>query len=95
MSCASEESNVQIPNNVLPIVKMESFLYDLHALEAKLQISGIRQDTLSELFVVLEQELLKKHKLDTIMVNRSFRFYAKNIDLMDTMYTHLIKKAEK
>ena len=95
LSCESEETKVQIPTNVLPISKMETYLYDLHTLEAKLQISGIRQDTLSELFPVLEKELMKKHKLDTGLVKRSFRFYAKNIALMDSMYTHLLKQAEK
>lgn len=94
-ACNSEESKVQIPKNVLPIAKMERYLYDLHELEAKLQTSGIRQDTLSQLFPVLEKDLMKKHKTDTGMVKRSFRFYAKNIAMMDTIYTHLLKKAEK
>ena len=95
MSCESEEKKVVIPNNVLPIPKMEAYIGDLHELESKLQLSGIRQDTSSELFLVLEKELMKKHKIDTGMVKRSFRFYATNIELMDTMYTHLLQKAEK
>ncbi len=95
ISCESEEKKVVIPNNVLPILKMEAYVGDLHELESKLQLSGIRQDTLSELFLVLEKDLMKKHKIDTGMVKRSFRFYAKNIELMDTMYTHLQQKAEK
>jgi len=93
-SCNSDQEKLKIPSNVLPMKKMEAYLYDLHLLEAKLQQGGLRQDTASQLFPRLEKEILKKHRIDSIQVDRSLKFYTAHIDKLDSIYTHLAKRTE-
>ena len=92
--CKEEATKVEIPKNVVPIKKMEAFLFDLHKTEAELTQSGIRQDSAVLIFPGLQKNLLIKHKIDSLKLERSLKFYAQRVDLLDSIYTHLLIKAE-
>jgi len=94
-SCESKQEHAKIPVGVLSSQKIENYLYDLHLLEAKLQQSGIRQDTSTKLFLEMEKDLLKLHKIDSASLKKSLKFYSLNVELMDTIYSHLLKRGQK
>lgn len=79
---------------MVPMRKMEKFLYELHRLEAELLISGVRQDTLVAVFEKREKDLYARHHLDSAKVNRSLRYYTTHIELLDSMYKHLQQRVQ-
>ncbi len=93
--CSRTENNEKIPAGTLTPAKMQEFLYDIHSAEAKVMVSGIRQDSASALFHHMELQIMKKHKLDTSLVNRSLDFYNRHPELLDSVYAGLLKRTQK
>jgi len=88
-TCCTEEKKNQTPESLVPPDRMVAFLRDIHKTEASLLLSGIRQDSAATLYKVLEKEIYSKHKLDSTKVRRSLKYYAENIEMLDSLYIML------
>jgi hypothetical protein len=94
-SCDEEKKTPPPPKGVMSQAQLVAFLQDIHKLESSLLMSGIRQDSASELYKEMEKEIYLKHKLDTGKVNRTLRYYTQNLELLDSLYKVLGREPEK
>ena len=86
-ACQSEKSEAELPPaGLVPRDSLRAFLLDLHELEAALNQSGIRQDSATALFSVMENDLYRRHALDSGRVGLSLRYYCRNPEKLDSLY---------
>jgi hypothetical protein len=94
-ACQEKEPQKKIPKNLIAPAKMEAFLYEIHEAEAKVLLSGIRQDSAAALYDFMEKKIIKKHKLDSGKINQSIQYYNQHPEKLDSMYAALLKRTEK
>lgn len=91
--CSEPKSN-SIPKGVLPQAKMEELLFSIHEQEARLLMSGIRQDTAYLLFDTLQKQILKRLQVDSTALRISLNYYSQHVELLDSIYKKMEKKAQ-
>jgi hypothetical protein len=93
-ACSGPQESGKIPDHILPMDSVAIILRDIHELESSLMLSSIRQDSAQNLYRILEEDLFKKHRLDSGRFNKSLRFYAENPVLLDSLYRRVLKKTD-
>ena len=85
--CQPEQSETEPPPpGLVPRDSLRAFLLSLHELEAALNQSGIRQDSATALFSVMETNLYRRFGLDSGRVGLSLRYYCRNPEKLDSLY---------
>ena len=88
-SCAEEKT--KIPDGILSIEKMRIILADLHFLEISVEDSyKNKKDQKLAYFNHYELELMKKHNITKSEFDSSYVYYARNIELMDEIYSQIV-----
>ena len=90
IACGKRDRLENTPAGILPMDSMALFLRDIHDLESALLVSGIRQDSLQNLYRELEPGIFQKHHSDTAKVNRSLRYYTSDPELLDSLYHRVL-----
>ncbi|HRH33542.1 MAG TPA: DUF4296 domain-containing protein [Catalimonadaceae bacterium] len=90
----SEEKKNELPKGVLPPEKMEEMLFSLHYQEAKLLMSGIRQDTAYLLFDTLQKQIMNRLNVDSTSLRLSLNYYSQNVELLDSLYKRMETTAQ-
>jgi hypothetical protein len=81
----------QVPADVLSQDKMRQVLTDIHLAEAEIaQSAYYNYDTSIAVYQRMEKAIFKKYKIDTVLYNRSYKFYAQNPELLDEVYVAMI-----
>ena len=91
MACRQEGKEQNIPPGLMQPKQLEAFLSDIHQAEAKVMVSGIRQDSGSALFHHLEKKIRKKHGLDSAGISKNLDFYNQHPELLDSVYAGLLR----
>lgn len=74
---------------------MEELLFSIHEQEARLLMSGIRQDTAYLLFDTLQKQLMKRLKIDSTALRISLNYYSQHVELLDSIYKRMEIKAQE
>jgi hypothetical protein len=94
VSCG--ESELKIPEGIIPRDSMIMLMSDIHLAEARLLIGGGGVDMKNKYL----QNVLYRHGTDTARFNRSFNFYSDHPEYFTKMYDEVIveisrRQAEK
>ncbi|MDX2303182.1 MAG: DUF4296 domain-containing protein [Microscillaceae bacterium] len=85
VACAHLEED---SSGIYPKEKMIQVLTDIHLAEGRIEASGYRNiDSARADYKKQEEQIFKKHKLDTAKYRRSFVFYSENIASLSEIYT--------
>ena len=81
------KGETEIPEDVLPKETMVRLLIDIHMLEERLDyINSIPPDSARKLYRAYEYEIFKKYDIDTAAYQRSYKFYAYEMNHMNDIY---------
>ena len=92
-SCSQEDT---APQGTLAPDKMALILTDIHVAESritKLQLKSMDSSIL--VFDKLKSEIWKKHKVDTLLYNKSYSYYISRPKQMKQIYEKVNKNLEK
>jgi len=84
VSCG--ESELKVPDEVIPRDSMIMLMADIHLAEARLLLGGGGGEMKNKYL----QNVLYKHGTDTARFNRSFNFYSAHPDYFTKMYDEVI-----
>ena len=90
--CGGEE---RPPRQVLSEEKMASILADVHVAEAR--VNRMRLSSLDSSVIIynrLQQQIWKKHEVDTLVYRQSYEFYMANPSYMARIYEKVREKIE-
>jgi hypothetical protein len=93
IQCSDEKKNT-LPRGVLPPEKMEEMLFSIHQQEARLLMSGIRQDTAYLLFDTLQKQIMNRLKVDSTTLRLSLTYYSQHVELLDSLYKQMETRAQ-
>lgn len=86
--CFACSQKVDKPKDILSKYKMVAILIDIHIAEAEIiekqYVHG--DDSANVAYQKDEKKIFKKHKIDSLTYNRSFNYYAQNMNLLDEIY---------
>jgi 3-hydroxyacyl-CoA dehydrogenase len=86
--CVGEE---QAPPHVLSKEQMVNILVDIHIAEAKANRVLLRSyDSTQAYYKKLEQDVFKKHQVDSAVYRKSFTYYMDHMKQMDEIYTAVV-----
>lgn len=91
----SDPKPAGLPEKVISPEKMEELLFSLHEQEARLLMSGIRQDTAFLLFDSLQMRILNRLKVDTTTLRLSLEYYTQHLEILDSLYRKMEKRAQE
>jgi uncharacterized protein DUF4296 len=95
-SCNStENSKVDVPDNILPAEKMAKVMVDVHLLEASLSISTYSKDNVVMNNINPSSDILKKNEVTKAQYDESFRFYSQNPPLLVQVYQLVLNDLSK
>lgn len=93
LGCSGEE---KAPKGLIPKEKMADVLTDIHIAEARVSTLSLRSlDSSIMVFNRLEQQIWKKHAIDTSMYRASYNYYVGRPDDLNTIYKIVSQKIEK
>lgn len=69
-------------------------LFSLHHQEARLLMSGIRQDTAYLLFDTLQKQIMNRLNVDSTSLRLSLNYYSQNVELLDSLYKRMETTAQ-
>ncbi len=79
------------PPGTLDKDRMINILIDIHIAEAKASGASLRsQDSVTVYYKTLEQDVFKKHGVDSTTYYNSYRYYMANIKQMDQIYAAVV-----
>jgi outer membrane murein-binding lipoprotein Lpp len=86
----------QVPEGTLSEAKMSQILTDIHLLEARIgRLNMPSLDSSTVITEYLKAKILKKHGIDSVVYNRSYKFYSTNPVYMERIYGETVKELEK
>lgn len=91
-ACDSEE---EPPSDLLSEEKMADILADIHVAEARVTNMQLRSlDSSVMVFERLQDQIWKKHQVDTSLYRRSYTFYTSHPAYLSEIYDKVEKKLE-
>ncbi len=91
-ACETEE---QPPSGLISEDKMASILADIHIAEARVTSLQLRSlDSSVMVFEQLQNQIWKKHQVDTTLYYKSYTFYTSNPAYLTKIYEEVEKKLE-
>lgn len=94
ISCSSKED--EIPPGIIPRDKMISILIDVQQAEAKIQTYNLQaNDSTRKIEYGYYSHIFKKHHIKSSEFESSFKFYSKNLELLNKMYDEVITGLSK
>jgi hypothetical protein len=92
LGCGSEETP---PRDLVPEDKMAAILADVHLAEARVSRMQLQSlDSSKLVFNQLQQQIWKKHQVDTLRYKESYAFYTTHPQYMTRIYDQVLKKIE-
>ncbi len=91
-ACSGSDSP---PKGLLSEEKMAAVLTDIHISEAR--VSNLKIGSMDSSLLVfqrMEENIWKKHKVDTLKYKESYAFYVSHPEQMERIYEKVIKKLE-
>ena len=86
----------QVPEGTLSEAKMSQILTDIHLLEARIgRLNMPSLDSSTVITEYLKAKIFKKHGIDSVVYNRSYKFYSTNPVYMERIYGETVKELEK
>ncbi len=86
----------QVPEGTLSEAKMSQILTDIHLLEARIgRLNMPSLDSSTVITEYLKAKIFKKHGIDSVVYNRSYKFYSTNPVYMERIYGKTVKELEK
>jgi hypothetical protein len=93
IACDGEQNP---PADLLPKEKMADILADIHVAEARITSMQLRSlDSSVLVFERMQQQIWKKHKVDTTLYRKSYTFYTSNPAYLSDIYDKVEKKLEE
>lgn len=90
--CSKEETP---PADTLPENKMAAILADIHVAESRVNRLQLRSlDSSLLIFGRLKADIWKKHKVDTLVYNKSYSYYMSHPQIMTRIYEKVNKNIE-
>lgn len=94
VSCSSKKD--EIPPGILPREKMISILIDMQQAEAKIQTYNLQaNDSTRNIEYGYYSNIFKKHHIKSSDFESSFKYYSKNLELLNKMYDEVITGLSK
>lgn len=88
ISCGEPDNQ---PKGLLSKEQMVNILTDIHIAEARANRSQLRSfDSIQVYYKVLENDVFKKHKVDSAAYKRSYQYYLEHMKEMDDIYTAVV-----
>ncbi|HEV7351486.1 DUF4296 domain-containing protein [Telluribacter sp.] len=92
LACESEEKP---PQNIIPEKKMAAILADVHLAEARVSRMQLQSlDSSTMVFNQLQNQIWKKHQVDTLRYKESYAFYTTHPSYMTRIYEQVLKNIE-
>jgi len=85
-------SRKQLPEGIIENNRMISILTDIHLVDS--YVSSAAYDTTTQPAKNYYKLIYQKYKIDSINFQKSLRYYARQPELLDTMYYQVLKKLE-
>ncbi len=84
-----------IPDGIMSPDSMVQLIADLHLVDAKIAEGGLNDSATKAIAPSYYSFVLKKHKLDTAMFNKNFRFYLGHPAYFNEMYARALDELSK
>ena len=86
VACSSD----RVPEYVMTEEQMINYLIELHITESAVQNLRLKNDSAAVVFRVVEKRLLKEHNISDSTFIKSYNFYLKNPEKLESIYTAVV-----
>ncbi len=69
---------------------MTAIMIDIHIAEGKTTLRGLPPDSAKLLFRVYEDSIFKKHKVNRVKFDKSYKYYSTHMDVLDKLYSSVV-----
>ncbi|MFP5471957.1 MAG: DUF4296 domain-containing protein [Bacteroidia bacterium] len=97
MACSNnnEKEAIEIPDDVIPFETMSNIMLDVQLMESQIENERIMNPSVMDSVPNYYNSIFKKHNVTKNHYDSSLMFYAKNIDLLDSLYNNIFAELKE
>lgn len=92
---AKKENAIKVPDDIVPIDTMAAIMADIHLAEAEAAVYPYNDTAGTVNLPAYYRFVFNKHKIDTAVFGKNFRYYESHPEIMNEVYTKVLENLSK